>query len=275
MKIFGNCLVKNEGDMIVETLAHATRWCDRIFVFDNGSTDGTWEKVLALAQREPRVVPFKSAAVPYRDSLRRETFEAFRHECADGDWWCKLDADELYHDDPRAFLAAVPRRHHVVWGVNFQFYFTNLDAARWEADPRAYPPHTPAEQALRYYRCDYAEVRFFRYRPRLVWEHGSTPRHLGVVHPRRIRFKHYQYRSPEQINLRLHTRQKAMAEGCGTFQGYCDERDWREKVVPAASCHAVDSPNPLRIEEDHLPRHLERPWQRAVKLVLHGTGIWP
>ena len=70
MKIFGNCLVKNEADMIVETLRHAAHWCDRIFVFDNGSTDGTWEKVLELTKHEPRVVPFKSAAVPYRDSLR-------------------------------------------------------------------------------------------------------------------------------------------------------------------------------------------------------------
>ncbi|MBA4137493.1 MAG: glycosyl transferase family 2 [Opitutus sp.] len=275
MKIFGNCLVKNEGDMIVETLVHAARWCDRIFVFDNGSTDDTWAKVLELAQREPRVVPFKSAAVPYRDSLRMDTFNAFRHECADGDWWCKLDADELYHDDPRAFLAAVPHRHHVVWGVNFQFYFTDRDAARWASDSRAYPPHTPAEQALRYYRCDYAEVRFFRYRRGLVWDHGSAPRHLGVVHPRRIRFKHYQYRSPEQINLRLRTRQKAMADGCGTFQGYCDEHDWREKVVSAATCHSMDAPDPLRIEERIIPRHLERPWQRAMKLALHGTGIWP
>lgn len=275
MKIFGNCLVKNEADMIVETLTHAARWCDRMFVFDNGSTDGTWEKVLDLARREPRVVPFKSAAVPYRDSLRMETFNRYRHECADGDWWCKLDADELYYDDPREFLAAVPHRHHVVWGVNFQFYFTDEDAARWEKNPQFYPPHAPAEQALRHYRCDYSEVRFFRYRPGLVWNTGSAPRHLGVVHPRRIRFKHYQYRSPEQINLRLKTRQQAMAEGCGTFQGYNNETDWRQKVVPAATCHSMDRPDPLQIEEAKLPRHLEKPHVRAAKLLLHGTGIWP
>lgn len=275
MKIFGNCLVKNEADIIVDTLVHAARWCDRMFVFDNGSTDGTWEKVVDLARREPRVVPFKSDPVPYRDSLRLDTFNRFRHEVAAGDWWCKLDADELYHDDPREFLAAVPSRHHVVWGVNFQFYFTDEDTGRWEQDPRAYPPHTPAEQALRHYRCDWSEVRFFRHRPRLVWDHGSAPRHLGVVHPRRIRFKHYQYRSPEQINLRLKTRQQAMRDGCGTFQGYNDETGWRQKVVPAASCHSIDGPDPLRIEEDRLPRHLESPARRAAKLLLHGAGIWP
>ena len=156
MRIFGNCLVKNEADMIEETLRHAARWCDRIFVLDNGSTDGTWEKVLALAEVEPRVVPFKTAAVPYRDSLRGEVFNHYRHECAPGDWWCKLDADELYYDNPRDFLASVPRHHHVVWGVNFQFYFTDADVARYEQDARRYPPYTPAEQALRYYLCEYS-----------------------------------------------------------------------------------------------------------------------
>jgi hypothetical protein len=275
MRIFGNCLVKNEGDMIEETLHHALRWCDRIFVFDNGSTDDTWNLVLRLSRQNDRIVPYKSAAVPYRDSLRMDTFNHYRHEAEEGDWWCKLDADELYLDDPRTFLAAVPGGHHVVWGVNFQFYFTEADAAQWEALPGAYPPHTRAEAALRHYRCEYSEVRFFRHRNRLSWDSGSAPLHLGVVHPRRIRFKHYQYRSPEQIALRLRTRQQAMSEGCGTFQGYCDETDWRQKVVPTTSCHSIDEPPGFVIEEEKIPRHLESPHRRLLKLCLHGAGIWP
>jgi len=276
MKIFGNCLIKNEGDMIAETLRRALVWCDRIFVFDNGSTDGTWETVQALARENPRLVPFKSEAVPFRNSLRREVFEHFRAECAAGDWWCFVDADEIYADDPREFLAAVPARHHVVWGVNFQHYFTDVDAARHAANPQAYPPVTPAEQALRYYRCDYSEVRFFRYRPGLVWpEVASAPRHLGVVHPRRIRFKHYQYRSPGQITLRLQTRQQAIAQGCENFGDYSSETDWRQKIVPAATCRNADEPNAYAIEEANLPRHLEAPHRRLLKLALHGTGLWP
>lgn len=275
MKIFGNCLVKNEGDMIAETLLRAAGWCDRIFVFDNGSTDETWTVVQDLARREPRIVPFKSEAVPFRNSLRRDTFERFRNESAAGDWWCVLDADEIYVDDPRDFLAAVPARHHVVWGAYFQHYFTDVDAARQAANPLAYPPHAPAEEALRYYRCDYSELRFFRYRPRLVWEDGSAPAHLGVVHPRRIRFKHYQYRSPQQIQLRLQTRQLAMAQGCENFSEYSSETDWRRKIVPAATCRSADEAGAYTIEESALPRHLEPPLRRALKLALHGLGIWP
>jgi glycosyltransferase involved in cell wall biosynthesis len=275
MKIFGNCLIKNETDIIEETLVHAANWCDRIFVFDNGSTDGTWEKVLSLASKMPEVVvPFKSDGVPYRDSLRMETFNHYRNECGPDDWWCKLDADELYVDNPKTFLADVPKRHHVVWGVNFQFYLTDIDEIKIGTNPELYPPHSHAESSLRYYRCEYSEVRFFRYRPRLLWENGSAPRHMGVVHPRRIRFKHYQYRSPAQIDLRLKTRQEAMANGCGTFQGYCDETSWRQKVVPASSCLCIDAPTPFQIEEEKIPRHLEPTFQRMAKLLMHTSGLW-
>lgn len=275
MRILGNCLVKNEADMIVETLTKALSWCDRIYVYDNGSTDGTWEKVLALAGDEPRVVPFRQEAVPFRNSLRREVFLAYRAEAQAGDWWCVLDADEIYIDDPRAFLAAVPRSEHVVWGAYFQHYFTDEDARRYAADPRAYPPHTSAEQALRYFRNDYSEVRFYRHRPGLVWQQGSAPRHLGLVHPRRIRFKHYQYRSPEQIQLRLATRQLAMRQGCENFADYSSETDWRQKIVPAASCRHAESPAGYVIDEREMPRHLEPAGQRLVKRFMHGTGIWP
>ncbi len=276
MKIFGNCLVKNEADMIEETLRSAARWCDRIFVFDNGSTDGTWEKVQTLAQEMPEVlVPFRSDCVPFSNTLRKHAFEHFRHESNDGDWWCVLDADEIYIDDPRSFLASVPTRHHVVWGIYFQHYFTELDADRCVVNRMNYPPHTLAEQALRYYRCDYSELRFFRYRQGLQWLNGSAPRHLGVVHPRRIRFKHYQYRNPDQIRMRLETRQLAIRQGCENFSDYSTETDWREKIVPASSCHCIDAPDPFRIEEDKIPRHLELPLQRMVKLFMHGAGLWP
>jgi len=66
-----------------------------------------------------------------------------------------------------------------------------------------------------------------------------------------------------------------MAEGCGTFQGYNEETDWRQKVVPVSSCHSMDHPGSLHIEETILPYHLEKPAVRLAKLFMHGTGLWP
>ena len=37
--------VKNEVDIIDQSLRAAASWCSKIYVFDNGSDDGTWETV--------------------------------------------------------------------------------------------------------------------------------------------------------------------------------------------------------------------------------------
>lgn len=273
-RIFGNCLVKNERDIIEETLSHAVRWCDRIFVFDNGSTDGTWEKVLELARTEPRIVPYKTDPKPFTNSLRLETFNQFRAECAPGDWWCRLDSDEIYIDDPREFLAAVPAHHHVVWSASFQFYYTEDEVARYRAAPDTFPPTGSALTSLRHYRCDYSEGRFFRYRPGLQWQSGSDPVHLGVVHPRRIRLRHYQYRTPSQITERLNLRRRVRSESGDILWENSVQTDWQQTVVPASSCRHIDEPNSFLIEESRLPQHVDSRWRRLFKYFMHGTRLW-
>lgn len=57
MRIYSLCLVKDEADIIEYTLSRAAEWSHRIFVMDNGSTDGTWELVQRLARRLPGIVP--------------------------------------------------------------------------------------------------------------------------------------------------------------------------------------------------------------------------
>lgn len=114
MKIHGLCVAKNEADIIEQTLRAAAEWCDWIYVLDNGSTDGTWEKVQALSSALPCVVPFKQDARPFDDGIRGEILRHYLPRARRGDWWCILDADEIYVDNPRVFLQGVP------WGgVNY------------------------------------------------------------------------------------------------------------------------------------------------------------
>lgn len=265
MKIHAICLVKNEGDFIGESLAAAVGWCDAIYVFDTGSDDGSWEAVRELAGRFPAIIPFKREARDFNDGLRAEVFAAFRDRAAAGDWWCRLDADEVYAEDPRAFLSAVPRCHHVVWSIHLQYYFTDEDRRMHEAGGGALP---------RFYKANASEPRFFRHRDRLEWGGGAWPRHLGVVHPHRIMLKHFQYRSPAQIQRRLDTRRAAAAAGWEHFR-HSLESDWREKVVPAADLDFDDGSGRYAIDESKLPRHLEPMPQRLVKRAMHGLGIWP
>src|SRR5690606_33747671 len=120
MRIHGLMLVRDEADIIGETIAAAARWCDAIYVFDNGSQDGTWEQILDLAERNERVIPFKQDPKPFSQSLRGEIFRRYR-PCAEyGDWWVVLDSDEIYVDDPRTFLAGVPPPFGEVWSSSFQ-----------------------------------------------------------------------------------------------------------------------------------------------------------
>ena len=109
MRIHGICLVKNESDILRYFFRESMRWCDRIYVFDNGSTDTTWEVVNEIAAAHPQVIPAIHDGCPFDDALRGRIFRQFRADAAPGDWWCRLDADELYIDEPRAFLERVPR----------------------------------------------------------------------------------------------------------------------------------------------------------------------
>ena len=276
MHLHGLCLVKNEDDILARSLRYNLRWFDRVYIFDNGSTDSTWDTALRLQDEFPgRVVAWKTEDRDFRDELRGEIFNRFKDRAGDGDWWCRLDADEVYVDDLKSFLAAVPRRYHVVWSIHLQYYFSELDAARWDADPRAAAqPLDNFADLPRSYLSNGGEARFFRHRDRLVWPAAAWPRHMGLVAPQRVRLKHYQYRSPEQIQKRLDTRREAAERGYQTFL-HSLESDWREKIVQSKDYHQDRLDGDLVIDDHLLPRHLEPAHVRLVKRVMHGTGLWP
>lgn len=95
MKIHSICMVKNKSDIITPTFKSAATWSEFIYVSDNGSTDGTWEKVINLAKDYKQIIPYKQESKPYAESLRSEPFNDFRGNSSDRDWWCQLDADDI------------------------------------------------------------------------------------------------------------------------------------------------------------------------------------
>lgn len=272
MKIHGICLAKNEGDLMDHSLREKLTWCDFIYVYDNGSSDDTWAIAQRMAAKEPhRIFPFRSEKRAFCDGLRAAVFNHYRKNARRGDWWCRADVDELYVDNPRDFLATVPRRHHVVWSVHIQYLFTEIDLARYEKAGICIIP----EDLPRHYVANYSEPRFFRHRDRLVWEEtGSWPLHMGVVTPRRIRVRHYQFRSPSQIEQRLVTRREAAAQGWQHFP-HSQAVDWRKKIDSSAELHLDTGDLAFVVDEEAMPRHLDWPLKRMAKLALHGLGIWP
>jgi len=224
MKIHCLCIVKNESDIISQTLIAATKWCDFIYIFDNGSTDTTWKQVLNLAKSYEQIIPYKQDNSPFDDSLRGQIFNHYKENFNKGDWCGRLDADEIYIDDPRLFLAKVSLKYEVVCAAMFRYFFTDKDSERYNHDPSLYADDVPVEQKCRYYLNDSSEIRFFRYRKDLLWrdktecliwsDYKDWPMGLkGDAYPIRIWLKNYQYRSPQQIQKRIDTRLALTSRG--------------------------------------------------------------
>jgi hypothetical protein len=63
VKIYGICLVKQ-----IKTIV---KWCDSIYVFDNGSDDQTWKIALDLSMSYERIILYKPDDCIYEDNLRK------------------------------------------------------------------------------------------------------------------------------------------------------------------------------------------------------------
>jgi len=268
-RIFAICVTKNENDVIAHSLREASRWADRIFVYDNGSTDGTWETAQRLADKQ--IVPWRQDAKPFQEGLRAEVFNAFRGESRPGDWWCRLDSDEFYLQNPRQFLAGVAWPCHTVWGLSIDFYLTSDDLERLNFDE----PVENILPQLRHYSSKHSETRFFRDRRRLTWsEQHAWPAHVGLSWPEQIRLRHYKYRSPRQIQARLDTRHEAIKRGFPGWWAQCPT-EWRQQICKAEDLRLDTGDGRYLSDPQALTLHLESKPRRLVKRILHGTGIWP
>ncbi len=215
MKIFCLCLVKDEDDILEEVVVAASRWADGIFLSDNGSTDDTPAVIERLTRQDPKVMDVGPLDEPFTDALRAKMFARVRPRSVRGDWWCRLDADEIYLDDPRDFLGRLPADIDTVWTSTFHFYFTHKDLEKYHQDPCGFL-RIPVTERLRYYRNDWSEIRFVRHTLPFIWR-GQWPLFRVSAARRRIRLRHYQYRSPEQINKRLRRRREVAARTGGKF----------------------------------------------------------
>jgi hypothetical protein len=206
MRVHCVCVVRDEADVLRFALDSALEWAHAIYVLDNGSTDGTWDLLQSYAAREPRVVVMGRDEGVFRNAMRGEVVNRAPHDARAGDWWCRLDADELYLEGPPPVLARVPRKYGLVYKTSIEYFFTDRDLEAYEADPDRYTKQwTP--DVIRYYRAWWSEIRFVRHLPGVTWD-GAWPRGVKNLRgaPERVLAKHYQYRSPPQIERRLQIR---------------------------------------------------------------------
>jgi glycosyltransferase involved in cell wall biosynthesis len=278
MRIFALMLLRDEADIIAPVLSHCRGWADRIIIQDNGSSDGTWE--IAKSMADDVIVPWKRDLRPYDNTLRADAFNAFRHDAEEDDWWCyKLDADEFYVDNPREFLEAVPWPYHVVMKKSLDYVITHEDVSE-----QNFTGSFDEDWAkIRYLKPQaHTEARFFRHRRRLVWESGTIyPRHRGPKYPKPILVKHYQYRSPQQIQARLDLRNSVPKDPSGKPFRHIKETDWREVLVPRSEAvldKGQETYHRIPIRDKTRRSGVARIVQRVaehVRRILHAVRILP
>lgn len=240
VRIYAICLIKNEADVIADCLKHALQFCDRIFVLDNGSTDGTWQIVNSLADHHHQIIIEGQASETFRDGMRSIVYNRHHQELSDQDWWLRLDADEFLVADPRPTLAKANREHaDFVTAWQLQFYYTDADFMNWEIEKEIVG--SPITERRRYYSINWREYRFFRNQRDVPWNEATAPQWpngLTRVCSERVFNRHYSYRTPDQIQSKLksilgHAQFKHVGSG-----------DWRSRITPANGLHYYQEGKP-------------------------------
>jgi glycosyltransferase involved in cell wall biosynthesis len=260
-RIHAICLVKNEGDVISQTLQFASRFCHKIYVFDTGSTDDSWEQVKKSASHI--VVPFRHEAVPFYDGLRAQVFNAVRDRFESGDWLYILDADEFLAADPRqAIRIAEQEGAQQINTAQYNFHFTDVDWQKYQAGLES--RDTSIRERRRYYRFTNIEQRLFQIDTDLTWsEQSDATNPHGHMTPKRLKklkkcsYKlpncHYQYRDPEQMQLRFKTRQAARQTNQHNFIHYQSldlDMNWERYIAPSQSLNYYNNDGVLKIRLD-------------------------
>jgi hypothetical protein len=273
MRYHAILVTRDSNDIIVQSLQEKVKWADQVYVYDTGSTDGTWDMVQEFAREDERVIPFKREAIVFQEGIRAYVFEAFRNRMEQGDWVVKSDEDEFYHVNPRDFVSEeLLKFDSAVWTQTYEFRLTEEEAAT-QMDGAALRSERcrPLAERRRYYvPLAYSEHRMCRYRPHMKWyPTDSFPKNAGIVARARIPMRHYPHRDILQLQQRVRLRD-AMAKHlpAGAYPHWkCTS--WQDFVVPndAKGLRYWKSGEPL--PDVWFDTHLAGQPKRLVQFVAH------
>jgi len=100
-EIVGIVLVHNEDRFVRQAVRNAWDFCDRIFLFDHRSEDGTRDLLRGISEASNGKAPFHEIAHP------RESHDVLKPLVGTATWVFGVDGDELY--DPARLRAFRPR----------------------------------------------------------------------------------------------------------------------------------------------------------------------
>lgn len=279
MRFHGILLVRDEADILPQTLAHLLSWIDALHILDTGSADESWDIVQDFARRDSRVRPFGRQDVRFHNGLRAVVFNQVRHTFKPGDWVARLDADEIYHIPPPRFIAERLRPcEGRIFGQHYDFLITRAEAAAMERNPE-----TPADLArpielrrTRYVVQPFPEPRFFRYRRLMRWDPiragGYVPRRGGLIAKARIPVRHYRWRSVAQAARRVQLRSQTRAAGAPVGHHW-DSKHWHDWLANDNDPSVLTWTPGQDLPDPHLTNHLPRGRRATAQSLMYRSGL--
>lgn len=213
LKIVATLIVRDEDDVIYETLDEIKKYTDNIIVLDGGSEDNTVDIVSKF--RGVALHKVKSGNNWDHAGERQILLDLALAEGAD--WIITLDADEIYHTNPIDVIEQAEAE-----GANLvrcevpQFFFTEKELA--EGTLQTENEALSVQQRRKWYSWGWTECVIFKAVPGVTYlpekNNGRIRRPPGFTIDPPIEasvrpiLKHYQYRSLRQYGKKMKTRRR-------------------------------------------------------------------
>ncbi len=282
MKFFCLLPLRDEADIVAQCLDHLLQWADRIYVFDTGSVDNTWEIVQEYASIHVQIRPITKESVYFSESrLRSYLFHIARQEMRDGDWFLRVDADEFHHISPRKFvLERLKRGETIVYHQYYNFEITESEVAGLSSIENILEERQKTiTERRRYYTTSlYTEPRLCRYRSSMKWPDTiSFPFNAGFVAKERIPIRHYRFRDPLQMEVSTKLRAAMLADKDNDLSWTDPEsfhwaiNDWRKFVVKDNTPGLKFWSPGIDLEEIKQVNHIAPIYKRLTQRLVHST----
>ena len=234
MKTYGFMIVKNEADILTQTIEALCKYgsFEKIFIYDNGSTDDTL-KIAKKFSSEKIVV--NEISNEFSDNLKFENIYHHKDILKEGDWFAILDADEIYQENLQPLIdAAESEGANYIESKSAQFYFTEIE------ENYDFDPNIPAFTQHPFYLVNYGEPRIFKYSTKSILTSDLVKKRHGSLYPcsRKILIHHVQFRSSKQVQKRLEIRLKNNSHSKNW--GHINSKYWQKYIVPAEFLHRFD-----------------------------------
>jgi hypothetical protein len=240
MKLYAVCVVQDEEDIISACIEWASRFCDKILIWDIGSSDNTWKIIQGM--KSSKVFVAQHAGLPYgRHVLNKMIKEVFNSRM-DPAWIYKLDADEFLVGDPKEVIQlAEADSAEIIHAWHLDFCVTPSDLQHLNVLGEKEWVQIPLFERMKYYQIKWREWRFVRLsqdiqfvvNDRRIFRHADGRKLKRFRHY--VLIRHYRYRSPTQVARRYRTRQAVRQSGYSGFRHDIDSR-LEHYAVPESKC---------------------------------------